>query len=656
MCGIVGVADPELAAEQIRNTLHRMNDRIVHRGPDDEGIHADVGVGIGMRRLSIIDLAGGQQPISNETNDVHVVCNGEIYNFDELRAELISRGHQLKTRSDTEVIVHLYEELGERCFTKLRGMFGIAILDQRKHRLVVGRDRLGKKPLFYSTSGGKFRFGSELNSLLAVDRRLSEPDYSVISQYLQFSYIYQPNTIYQYIKKIPAGCFGIYDLQNGDLSIERYWELQFPDAQSGHAPQESREDWQEKLDNLLLECVKVRLQSEVPLGVFLSGGIDSSAIVAYAQRAGLNPMKTFTIGFDRAEWDETEDAQRVADHFGTDHHVLELTEHELRSTLPDSLLKIVQHCGEPFGDDSALPTYHVSRLAREHVTVILSGDGGDELFGGYTSYRGAQFAQAYRRRVPYLLGNRVLPSIASSTARLLPERLRYQALRVAKILRDSSLPFEQAYRDKTSIWNARELRELLSPEVLENSSFMGDQYLPDDLWATLHTDRDVVSRLTDIDIRSYMLDDILVKVDRMSMAHSLEVRSPLLDHNMVEFAASMPSRFKIEGRRGKAILRDALAKYVPPKTSKKKKQGFSVPVRDWFRHGLSEMASDYLEYDGGLLPSSLFEKQKVQQVLAEHRSGHADHGRKIWLLMVFAVWHQQYQTGGTPQCVASLES
>ena len=656
MCGIVGIADSHMAADQVHSTLHRMNDRIVHRGPDDEGIYADVGVGIGMRRLSIIDLAGGQQPISNETNDVHVVCNGEIYNFDELRAELVSRGHQLKTRSDTEVIVHLYEELGEGCFTKLRGMFGIAILDERKRRLIVARDRLGKKPLFYSMLGGKFCFGSELNSLLAADSRLSEPDYSVISQYLQFAYIYQPNTIYQHIKKIPAGCFGVYDLQNGDLGIQSYWELEFPDEQSEGSGQESRAQWQERLDDLLLECVKVRLQSEVPLGVFLSGGIDSSAVVAYAHRAGLNPMKTFTIGFDRAEWDESDDAQRVADHFGTDHHLLELTEHELRTTLPDSLLKIVQHCGEPFGDDSALPTYHVSRLAREHVTVILSGDGGDELFGGYTSYRGAQFAQAYRRRVPFFLGNRVLPGIAAGTARLLPERLRYQALRVAKVLRDSSLPFEQAYRDKTSIWNARELRDLLCPEVLEASSFMGDQYLPDDLWATLNTDRDVVSRLTDIDIRSYMLDDILVKVDRMSMAHSLEVRSPLLDHNMVEFAASMPSRFKIDGKRGKAILRDALAKYVPPKTSKKKKQGFSVPVRDWFRHGLSEMASDYLEYDGGLLPTSLFEEQKVQQVLAEHRSGHADHGRKIWLLMVFAVWHQQYQTGGTPQCVASLGS
>ncbi|MCA9217456.1 MAG: hypothetical protein KDB27_30520, partial [Planctomycetales bacterium] len=356
--------------------------------------------------------------------------------------------------------------------------------------------------------------------------------------------------------------------------------------------------------------------------------------------------------------DESDDAKRVADHFGTEHHVLELTEQELRSTLPETLEKIVHHCGEPFGDDSALPTYHVSRLAREHVTVILSGDGGDELFGGYSSYQGARFAQAYRKRVPHFLGHHVLPALAGTAAKFLPGSLRYQALRVSKILRDSSLPFNQAYRDKTSIWNLVDLHELLTPDVLSESSYLGDQYLPDNLWSTLQqTDRDVVSRLTDIDVRSYMLDDILVKVDRMSMAHSLEVRSPLLDHKMVEFAASMPSQFKIQGKRGKAILRDVLAKHVPPKTSKKKKQGFSVPVRDWFRRGLAEMTRDYLEYGGGRLPSSIFEPNKVSQILAEHRVGKADHGRKIWLLMVFAVWHEQYQSGGgVPQCAASLES
>ncbi|MCA9216190.1 MAG: asparagine synthase (glutamine-hydrolyzing), partial [Planctomycetales bacterium] len=347
MCGIVGLADRELAAEQIRNTLHQMNSMIVHRGPDDEGIHAEHGVGIGMRRLSIIDLAGGHQPISNETNDVHVVCNGEIYNFNDLRSDLIARGHQFTTHSDTEVVVHLYEEMGEKCFTKLRGMFGIAIFDQRNNKLVLGRDRLGKKPLFYSTLPDSFCFGSEINSLLAADSRLSEPDYSTVSQFLQFAFIYQPDTIYKHIKKIPAGCYGVYDLRSQQLSIAPYWQLNFEEDRT-----RSERDWQDQLDALLQECVEVRLQSEVPLGVFLSGGIDSSAVVAYAHLAGLHPMKTFTIGFDRAEWDESDDAKRVADHFGTEHHVLELTEQELRSTLPETLEKIVHHCGEPFGDDS----------------------------------------------------------------------------------------------------------------------------------------------------------------------------------------------------------------------------------------------------------------------------------------------------------------
>ncbi len=649
MCGIAGIIDPRLSPDEVRSVLRDMTDVIAHRGPDDQGHVARHGAGIGMRRLSIIDVAGGQQPIANEDGSIHVICNGEIYNFDLLRPRLRQRGHVFATASDSEVLLHLYEDHGVDAFRELRGMFGAAIWDHGRRRLILGRDRLGKKPLYYAQLGDRFLFGSEMKSLLAAEPRLRERDDTQLAEYFQFGYLHEPNTIYRHIKKVPAGHFAV--LEDGQLKIEAYWRLDFTTND-----QRSPQQWCDELDHLLTEAVRVRLQSEVPLGVFLSGGIDSSAVVAYAHAAGLRPIKTFTIGFDRPAWDESEDALRVARHFDTDHHVLHLSEAELRTSLPETLLKLTRHFDEPFGDDSALPTYHVSKLAREHVTVILSGDGGDELFAGYSSYQGARFAQHYRRRLPFWLGHHVLPGMARTTARFLPEGLRYQALRVAKVLRDSSLPFERAYRDKTSIWNDRELRQLITPDLLNGCDYFGEQYLPDALWQIMQSDRDVVSRLTEIDIHSYLVDDILMKVDRMSMAHSLEVRSPLLDHHVVELAASMPTQMKLRGRVGKAVLRDVLARHLPPQTLTKRKQGFAVPLRDWFRHGLSEMVSDYLEYNGGRLPSHIFSQEKVQQILHQHRQGVADHGRKIWSLLSFAAWHDLYQTGDMSPCAASLES
>ncbi len=494
MCGIAGIIDPGQSALEMRSIVQRMTQSIVHRGPDDEGHFVEPGVGLGMRRLSIIDVTGGQQPIASESGSVQVVCNGEIYNFVELRQQLESRGHVFATLSDAEVLVHLYEDQGVQCFGELRGMYAAALWDTVRQRLVLVRDRLGKKPLYYAFLDGKFLFGSEMKSLLEADSRLREPNYAKLAEYFQFGYIYEPDTIYRHIKKVPAGHFAV--LEGGHLSTQPYWKIDFEVDTS-----RSTQQWADDLDEHLADAVQVRLQSEVPLGVFLSGGIDSSAIVAYADRAGLRPLKTFTIGFDRAEWDESEDALRVAKHFGTEHHVLQLTESDMRTSLPATLLDLTRHFDEPFGDDSALPTYHVSQLAREHVTVILSGDGGDELFAGYSSYRGARFAQRYRKRVPFWLGHHVLPALARSAARCLPQRQRYQALRTAKVLRDSSLPFEQAFRDKTSIWNQSDLRQLIHADVLSECDCFGEQYLPDAMWQVLKSDRDVVSRLTEIDYR-----------------------------------------------------------------------------------------------------------------------------------------------------------
>ncbi|MFN3189914.1 MAG: asparagine synthase (glutamine-hydrolyzing) [Aureliella sp.] len=642
MCGIVGIAKAQMSKCSVEETLQRMNGQIVHRGPDDEGNVAKDGIGIGMRRLSIMDVAGGQQPISNEAGNIHVVCNGEIYNFDILRSELQSRGHQFSTRSDAEVIVHLYEEVGTQCFEKLRGMYGIAILDERYGRIVVARDRLGQKPLFFSERGGTFLCGSEMKSLLAAEPRLAETDLAVLGHYLQFAYIPEPTTIYRHIRRLPAGCFGVWE--SGRFTQECYWDFTFQ-------PDETldEQEWVERVDAKMAEAVRIRLQSEVPLGVFLSGGLDSSAVVHYAHQAGLKPLKTFTVGFDRDEWDESADAKRVADHFGTEHHVLTLTEGHLRNSFEETLDKIIWHCDEPFGDASAIPTHHVSQMAREHVTVILSGDGGDELFAGYSSYQGAKFALNYHRRLPSWIGGKLLPATADFGAKLVPGTQRYRMKRIAKILRDSALPIQQAYRDKSSIWNVPQLARLLTDDGFEQCDYLGDQYLPNRLWQIFQNAvssanaNELVSGLSEIDIRSYMRDDILVKVDRMSMANSLEVRSPLLDHQLAELASQIPTRHKIQGRSGKHILRKVLEGKLPPKSTRKAKQGFSVPLRDWFRGDLRILVHDkLLSHDA--LPPGVFNEQAIRETLSQHDRGQVDHANRIWLLLTIATWHGQQKT------------
>lgn len=634
MCGVAGMIDERKSAAEIEAALLRMTDAIVHRGPDDAGAVVTAGCGIGMRRLSIIDIEGGQQPIANESRDVHVVCNGEIYNHQELRRSLQQQGHRFRTQSDVEVVVHLYEQYGDACFKHLKGMFGLAIWDRGRDRLLIARDRLGKKPMFFAQRDNAFWFGSEIKCLLAAEPRLNEPDYRTLGQFLQFGFISQPDSIFKAIRRLPAGHYAV--LESGNFKIQPYWQLSFEADESL-----SENAWCEQLETAFVDAVRARLMSEVPLGVFLSGGLDSSAVVAFAHAAGLDPLKTFTIGFDRKEWDESQDASQVAKHFGTEHHLLRLSESDMSRSFSETLAAIVRHCDEPFGDASAIPTYHVAQLAKQHVTVILSGDGGDELFAGYDSYRGAMFAEKYRRRIPHVIGSRVLPGIARGAARLAPSPWRYQAQRVAKVLADSSRPLIEAYRDKISIWNAKELRDLLPAETYRNADYVGDQYLPPALWQTMQGRRDLVSRLTEVDVRSYLLDDILVKVDRMSMAHALEVRSPFLDHEIVELAARMPTRMKVRGRQGKYILREVMRRKLPGKTIRKSKQGFRVPLRDWFRGELRSYVHDTL--GGNDLPSQLFCNAAIRKTLDEHDRGTADHANRLWLLLVFAAWHQEYQ-------------
>jgi len=617
-----------------------MADSIIHRGPDEEGFFVGDGIGLAIRRLSIIDVSGGHQPVASEDHNVRVVLNGEIYNYLDLRAELSARGHIFRTSSDTEVVAHLYEEKNTDCLIPLRGMFGIALWDQVTRRLFLARDRMGKKPLFYAQQGQRFLFASEIKAILAAAPELADPDPHSVVPYFRQGFVSEPRTMFKAIHKLPAANSLIFN--DGKICKIPYWRLNVEET----APnQRTPAQIVEELDALLADSVRCRLMSEVPLGVFLSGGLDSSTVVAYAHKAGLRPLKTFTIGFDRSEWDESSDAQLTADHFQTDHHVLRLGEEDLQVNLPETILTLVRHFDEPFGDSSALPTYYVSKLAREHVTVILSGDGGDELFLGYTSHKGVRFAELYQR-LPRWLNHQVLPALARACASGLPAGPKYAALRVTKVLLDSQLPFETMYFAKGALCSEDLLRQLFTKGfAAEVSTSWAPQY-PPDITAAVNSNLPVLRKANYIDLRHRLLEDMLVKVDRMSMAHGLEVRSPLLDHRLVEFAVSLPSSLKLRRWQSKAILRDAVGRYLPAATIRKRKHGFSVPLREWLRGRLNEMVSDYLAGSSSHLNPGVFNRVTVNRLTSEHRKGERDHSSAIWLLLNFAAWSQMYSPFG----------
>jgi asparagine synthase (glutamine-hydrolysing) len=643
MCGIAGIIDPAMSSAEIRRTLQRMADAIWHRGPDEGGFFVSEGVGLAIRRLSIIDVGGGHQPVASEDGQVQVVLNGEIYNYLDLKSELIARGHRFRTSSDTEVIAHLYEERGVDCLNALRGMFGVAVWAQSNRRLLLGRDRLGKKPVFYAQQGSRLVFGSEIKAILAAVPELADPDPQAVIPYFRQGFISEPGTMFRGIRKLPAAHWLTF--QNGVATTGRYWHLSFQESDRAFRPVG---EVVEELDALLAESVRIRLMSEVPLGVFLSGGLDSSTVVAYAHKAGLRPLKTFTIGFDRPEWDESRDAQVVADHFETDHHVLHLSEGDLKAHLPETVLSLVHHFDEPFGDSSSLPTYYVSKLARQHVTVILSGDGGDELFLGYSSHQGVRFADYYQR-LPRWLNRQILPALARAGEACLPTGRKYGALRAVKVLEDSLLPFEAMYLSKGSLCSDVLLKQLFTKEFSAQASRSWAPQYPEDIASAMHSELPALSKASYIDLRHRLLEDMLVKVDRMSMAHSLEVRSPLLDHRLVEFAASLPASLKLRGWQTKAILRDTVRRYLPSATLRKRKHGFSVPLREWLRGGLHEMVCDYLSAANGHLPPSMFNHVTISRLIAEHHRGERDHSSILWLLLNYAAWHNLYNHRRTSQ-------
>jgi asparagine synthase (glutamine-hydrolysing) len=635
MCGITGAVwtEPKLAID--RSVLQRMTEVLRHRGPDDEGCYltdfrlrppygAMPGVALGFRRLSIIDLVGGHQPLANEDESVWVVFNGEIYNFPELRHRLEGSGHTFKTRSDTETIVHLYEDEGLDCFRHLNGMFAIALWDTRLRRLVLGRDRLGQKPLVYRHEAGRLSFASELKSLLEVPGTPRDVDPSAIDEYLTYQYVPHPNTILRGIRKLPPGHLAVFSEDR--LRVQAYWQPDFNvERRMGEAEAGQR------LRAELESSVALRLQSDVPLGAFLSGGVDSSLVVAIAQQQSSQPLKTFSIGFPVKEYDETSYARLVAEHLGTDHHEFQVTPHAM-----EILPKLVWHYDEPFADSSAIPTWYVSQLTRSHVTVALSGDGGDELFAGYPRYRAVAAAATLDRLWPLrrVFGARLWQSLPSSSRQ---KSFLRRFKRFCEVLRTPPL---RRYLDWIGIFNEAGRAQLYSDEFVRR---LPDSDPAEFLQAALAraAARDPVTAFALTDLTTYLPCDLMTKVDIASMAHSLECRQPFLDYRVVELAASLPIQLKFRRGRGKRLLRAAFQDVLPREIWSRSKMGFGVPLDHWFREELRELTHDVLLGEAACR-RGYFRPERVRRLVEEHESGRFNHCYRLWTLLVLELWMQRW--------------
>ena len=623
MCGICGISYADERIPDAR-VIRRMTERIIHRGPDSDGFHLAEGVGLGVRRLAIIDVSGGDQPISNEDQSLWIVFNGESHNFPELFDDLTRRGHTFRTHSDTECIVHLYEEYGDDCVQHLRGQAAFALWDSKQRKLLLARDRLGKKPLYYTVQNGTLYFGSELSTILAALPEPPSVNIEAIDMYLSLQYIPDPLTAYQGIYKLPPA--HTLTWQAGEIHLRKYWDFAY---QPKH--QQSEDELIEELQVLLKEAVKMRMLSEVPLGAHLSGGIDSSVIVALMAELSDRPVKTFSVGFEEEAYSELEYARAVAQRYATDHHEFILT----YGDIPNTLEKMIYHFGEPFADPSALPLYHLSHLTRQHVTVVLNGDGGDEDFAGYHRYWFDPLANRYLR-APRFLTRRLIPSLA----RHLPDDAQRPAGHSlinglkrleqltefdprASILRWGSYfsPNQRAGLWKPEFWHALDAKNAQS-------------YLTDLFESSQGT---LLDKSLYTDVHSYLSGDLLVKADRMAMAASIEPRSPFLDHKVMEWSAKVPDRLKVRGRSGKYLLKKAFASRLPENVIRHRKQGFGIPVSAWFRGPLYSWSTELLLSKQSALCEWL-QQDTIKALLQEHQTGRVDHGKRIYALSMLALW------------------
>jgi asparagine synthase (glutamine-hydrolysing) len=597
---------------------------MVHRGPDSDGVFVDDSIGLAMRRLAIIDVSGGDQPIGNEDGTVQVIQNGEIYNYRELRAMLRRQGHHFSTASDTEVIVHLYEERGLRFADDLRGMFAVAIWDSRRRRLILARDRFGIKPLYYSFEGTELTFASELKALASRKGFTPEIDLDALEAFLAFGYVPAPLTIFHGIRKLPAGHYLTWSEQSpATCAIEAY-ALPRP-VPSTEVLRGGESELAEELRSRLRDSVRAHLVADVPVGVLLSGGIDSSALAALAALETSGPVRTFSIGFEERSFNELSRARLVARRYGTNHHEL-----VVRSDAVELLPAIAEVFDEPFADSSALPTYLVSKLAAEHVKVALSGEGGDELFGGYYTY----VADILAAKKGMQLATRLRPLVERLPSSSRKASLEYKAKRFLRGL-------DQPVLERHHSW-----RELFRPEVRAElvTTPRGSLSDPVDHLRSRYsqtTDSEFLARLLDVDVGSYLSDDLLVKVDRASMAHSLEARVPFLDPVVAEFALALPSRMKVRGFSTKRLLRLATAPLVPREIVYGKKHGFSIPAAAWLRGELVPMARELLSPQN-LRRQGLFRPEVVERLLDEHAARRDDHSRHLWALLVFVLWFDRY--------------
>ena len=618
MCGIVGKVSVGGVVE--RDLVVGMCEVVRHRGPDSRGVFVDGGVGLGVQRLRVIDLETGDQPIFNEDRSVVVVLNGEIYNFVELAEGLRRRGHVLASRSDTEVIVHLYEEHGAGCVRFLRGMFAFALWDRRRQCLLLARDRVGKKPLFYAQRGGELWFGSEAKSILQDGAVARRPDLQAIDAFLHFQYVPDPLSAFEGLRKLPPAHTLLW--RDGRSELSRYWKLSYRRGRVA-----SRGEAQELIRERLLEATRIRMRSDVPLGAFLSGGVDSSAVVAAMARLASGQVKTFSIGFDVSAYDETAHAREVAALYGTDHHQLRVEPSAL-----EVLPRLVWHYGEPFADHSAIPSFYLAQLTRGHVTVALNGDGGDENFAGYYRYlrRNRSERLAALPRPARLLLRTIAAAIGPN------QHETSFRTRLDRVTRTAMQPFHARYATYAAFFNEYERGGLYTREFAAAvgegvvAGVMRDPYLASDAEQEL-------DRLLDTDLQTYLPGDLLVKMDIASMAHSLEVRSPLLDHELMELAASLPADWKIEGLTTKKIFKEALRPWLPKQILDRPKQGFGVPLAHWLRGQLRNLPEQIL-LDPTSLKRGWFREQTIRQIITDHHNGRRDNTNQIWALIQLELW------------------
>ena len=623
MCGICGKISLSSNARIDEDLVRKMCSVLEHRGPDDEGIYLSmdkVSVGLGHRRLSVIDISSaGHQPMSNEDGTVRVVMNGEIYNFIELKERLAEIGHIFKSHTDTEVILHLYEEKGVDCLNDLRGPFAFAIWDERKKRLFIARDRIGKKPLYYIYRDQTLIFASEIKAIIQDPEVLVEVNRSAVTDYLTYGYVPTPESMFKGIMKLPPAHFMIYE--KGNIKIERYWELDF-----SKKVKLSESEYCSRIMDLLEEAVRIRMTSDVPLGAFLSGGIDSSAIVYMMSKSSSRAVKTFSIGFEDREYSELKFAKVIADRFGTEHR-----EYIVKPNAIEILPKLVWHYNEPYADSSALPSYYVAKMTRQEVTVALNGDGGDECFGGYERFMAARYAE-------YL---KIIPApFMKAIAGQLPESLGLKDFRtrLKRFLLMSSRPYRERHYNWVSIFRDNEKGDLFSDlfksEIKDRDSF---SYL-DNAFNRCKS-KDMVDLVMSTDIMTNLLDDLLVKMDIATMANSLEGRSPFLDHKMMEFCAAMPSNMKIKGTKLKYIIKKALSLVLPKEILSRGKMGFGVPLDSWFRGELKGYSHEILLSDK-CIKRGYFKRDALKRILDEHCAGKVNGGARIWSLLFLELWHR----------------